>query len=446
MSATPAGGGGRAAALALLGRIRRERSFANLVLASSGDLARLSERDRAFATRLVYGTLQMEGSLDAALGRVADRGRLKVPPDIRDVLRLGAYQLLFTDVPAHAAVAATVSLVRKAPAQRWRGTVNALLRSLAAEGAGFPWVERGSDPAGWLSLVHGHPRWLVERLVAAYGEARAEALLAADNIPAPTHLRVNTLKTTRPATIRLLAARGYEVAAARRGFPSGVVVAGPPGVWREPEAGILYLTQDIGSQMAPQLLGPRPGERVLDAACGRGGKTTHLAALMRDQGEVVAVDVSPAKVRQAADLAGAMGASIVRAVTADARDPRDAQAAGAGGLFDAVLLDAPCSGSGTLRRRAELRWRMTPEDLERVMELQRELLATAALRVRPGGRLVYSTCSVLPEENLQQIQAALGGERRAGARVRFRLTEDRQLLPDSDGADGHFAALLARVD
>jgi 16S rRNA (cytosine967-C5)-methyltransferase len=422
----------RSVALALIGRIRREQGYANLVLSHSAELAALPPRDRGLVTRLVYGTLQMEGSLDAALKHVTERGRLSAPPAVLDALRLGAYQLLFSDVAVHAAVGETVQTITTHPVARWRSLANALLRRLAQEREGFPWLERADHPQEWLALRYGHPRWLVERLLAAYGEAETEELLAADDEAPVTHIRANTLRVSRDDLLAKLLERGYD---ARPGtLPEGILVAGPPGVWAEPEAGHEFVVQDGGSLLAPMLLDPKPGEMVLDMAAGRGGKATHLAALMGNDGEVVALDVHAGKARQCEALARDMGAGIVRCEVGDARswEPE--------ARFDAVLLDAPCSGTGTLRRRAELRWRRTPEDVARVADLQRTLLDAAAGHVRAGGRLVYSTCSILPEENSLQIDGFLA----SASGTAWRLVRSEQLLPSRDGTDGHFAALLER--
>lgn len=425
----------RHVALSLLERIRRTEAYANLVFAGATELGGLEARDRAFVTRLVYGTLQMEGSLDAALAHVADKGRIQAPPAVRDALRLGAYQLLFTKVPPHAAISETLDAIHVKPAEQWRGLANALLRSLAKEREGFPWIDRADQPVLWLALKHGHPAWLVERLLARYGEVETERILAADNEPAPTHLRVNTLATIREHLIAKLEKRGYDVASGSLAAEA-VIVGGPAGVWTEPEAGREFVVQDMGSLLAPHMLAAESGQRVLDMAAGRGGKATHLAALMGNIGRVVALDVYESKTRQCREMARALGATIVDCLTADARtfDP------GPEGPFDAVLLDAPCTGTGTLRRRAELRWRLRSADLERLLTVQRELLDAAARLTRPGGRLVYATCSLLAQENDAQVEWFLA----AGAGAAFKLVEKRQLLTPDDGTDGHFAALLVR--
>jgi 16S rRNA (cytosine967-C5)-methyltransferase len=429
----------RAVAHALLGRIRRDDAYANLVLAHAGELDGLDSRDRALATLLVYGTLQMEGSLDAALAHVASKGEVKAPPAVLDALRMGAYQVLFTEIAEHAAVGETVETVTTRPAAKWRGLANAMLRALAREKEGFPWVDRADDPIGWLALTYGHPRWLVERLSHTCDEADLEALLAADNSPAPVHVRANTLKTKRDDLVGLLADRGYEAEATDLA-PEGIVVHGPPGVWREPEAGKLFVVQDIGAMLAPRLLAPAPHERVLDMACGRCGKATHMAALMGDEGTIVGLDNVEAKIRECRQMAAGLGVTIIDARQADARLWTEGPGAGCRTGFDAVLLDAPCSGTGTMRRRAELRWRRTPDDIERLVELQRELIVAAASHAAPGGRLCYATCSVLREENEQVVTWFL--EQRAG--FDWRLAESVQLWPHRDGTDGHFAALLAR--
>lgn len=440
----------RRLALKLLARIRRERSWANLVLAHAPEMESLAARDKALVTKLVYGTLQMEGSLDAAVRHVAASGKVKAPPTVVDALRLGAYQLVFGGIATHAAVAETVAAVTTRPIETWRRFVRGTLSSLAREKDDFPWVDPAEDPVAWLSLSYGHPTWLVERLLHEYGAKEAEDLLEANNTPAPVHLRVNTLATTREDVFDMLKDQGYQVA--RGTFArEALIVGGPPGVWREPGAGRLFIVQDEGSMMAPHLLEPQPGERVLDIAAGRGGKATHMAALMGDVGEVIALDVYEAKTSQCRELAAALGASIVQCRHADARSgvPSPTTPKGGAGAtgsdrtieeFDAVLLDAPCSGTGTLRRRAELRWRREPDDLALLVALQVDLMRAAARLTRKGGRLVYATCSLLAEENEKQVERFLSSPAGAG----WRVIEQRQLLPSRDGTDGHYAALLIR--
>jgi 16S rRNA (cytosine967-C5)-methyltransferase len=403
-----------------------------MVLAHSRELDALAERDRALATRLIYGTLQMEGTLDAALACVSEKGRITAPPHVVDSLRLGAYQLLFTDIPPHAVVDETVGAIKTVPAARWRALANGLLRRLSEERDGFPWMERAADPCAWLAMKYGHPEWLVKRFVWAYGEAETEAILAADNEPPQTHIRTNTLVTTPSALMEKLASRGYKVRPGR--FPEGIVVEGPPGVWREPELGHEFIVQDGGSLMAPTLLAPKSGERVLDMAAGRGGKATHMAALMADQGEIVVLDLFADKARQCGEAVRAASVHIVTCNVGDARTWETPD------TFDAVLVDAPCSGTGTLRRRAELRWRRKPEDIERLVRLQGELLVAAAGHVRPGGRILYATCSLLPEENAEQVDDFLASEAGSG----WTLVHSEQLLPSMGDTDGHFAALLER--
>jgi len=306
-----------------------------------------------------------------------------------------------------------------------------------------------ADPVAHLTVTLSHPRWLVERWLARLGPEKAAALAAADNRPAPVTLRVNTLRMSREELLRHLAEAG--VAAWPTALaPEGIVVEPVRPVEELPgfDEGAFF-AQDEGAMLVGHALGPRPGERLLDLCAAPGGKTTHLAALAGDRAAIVALDDHRHKVRLIESNCRRMGITGVTALVADAREYSPSTP------FDGVLLDAPCSGTGTLRRRADLRWRRRPEDLPDLVALQRQLLANAAGLVRPGGRLVYSTCSLEPEENEEQIRWFLGAfpQFRPGDLRRFLpppaaalVGEDPWLYlwPHRQGTDGFFLCRLER--
>src|SRR5262245_46136126 len=388
----------------------------------------LPPRERGFLHEMVLGTLRHRGLLDHALGRCLDRPLDDVIPPLRAILRLGAYQILRLRVPARAAVNEAVELSRAA-APRATGLVNAVLRRLAREGA--PAVpDPVADPLAWLTTEGSLPGWLAERWRARLGAGVAIARARAALEPPAVTLRLNP---RRPDAIERL-----------RGEDIGLSPTTVPGAWRAegspPPAlavdGLLY-AQDLGSQLVGQLAAG-PG-LVLDACAAPGGK----ALLIADSGAtVVAAEASRRRVGTLAALVSRWRADGVRVLAADALRPPFPPAA-----FDTVLLDAPCSGLGTLARHADLRWRVQPDDLARQAARQRQLLASLAPLVRPGGRLVYATCSTEPEENEDVVgslprEAGLAPAPLPAWTEPFRDGAFVRTLPERDGCDGFFAALL----
>ena len=411
----------------------------------------LDGRDAALFTRLAYGTTAWQGRLDWTLARLVDRPLARLDPPIRAALRLGLYQLFHLDrVPAHAAVDATVRAARRHAGRSGAGLVNAVLRRAAREGE-RP-LPRGKDLAVRLAVEWSHPEWLVHRWLDEIGEEAAARRLAADNEAAPTVLRIDPRETTREEALRALAARGLDVAPTTYA-PHGIVFRDPLArLGREEGAaqrlGFRLTPQGEASQLVAELLAAAPDERVLDACAAPGGKTGVSAERQCGRGLLVAADVSLAGLRIARSRAAA---TAVLAVVADGTTPpfRDA-------TFDAALVDAPCSGLGTLRAHPEIRWRRHPDDLARHGALQATLLARTAACVRPGGRLVYATCTLAHEENEDVVARFLAEH------ASWRRTDAAAFLPpaaaplvDADGAlrtaperdglDGFFAVRLERA-
>jgi 16S rRNA (cytosine967-C5)-methyltransferase len=363
-------------------------AFSNLVL--PGALARsgLPPRERAFATDLVYGTLRWRRTLDHHLAPLLDRPVDRLDPAVRAALRLGAHQLVVGGVAPHAAVGATVAAAGdRLP--RARGYVNAVLRRLAAE----PPAPVDPDDLG---VACSQPDWLVQRFLAAFGPDGGRAAMALANEPPPVTLRVNRRRATVDEVEAALVAAGATV---ERGelVPDALVLrhAGDPGALDVVRRG-LATPQDQGSQAIAELVGATAGERVLDVAAAPGGKAAALAEAVGDDGLVVASDLRPGRVGRVAEAARRLGLGALVAVAADGTAPawRD-------GAFDRVLVDAPCSGLGVLRRRAEARWRIEPDDVTRVVPVQRALLGAAAAAVRPGGVVVYAVCTFTAEETVE---------------------------------------------
>ena len=387
----------RRLAVEILTRIDTGGAYAEPLLdnALSGK-ALTAPPDRALLTELVYGTLRKRGPLDWIIAQLYKGDPATLEATVRNILRTGLYQLWFTDrIPPFAAVNEAVEIARLlVPAAP--GLVNGLLRNALRKKDAIEWPEGGADPAVAIAVLDSHPLWLVRRWLAQFGQEQTVAICRANNGVPPVTLRVNTLKGDRAEAIATLACDGFR-AEPTQFSPDGLQLLSSAAGLRETRAYRegLFRLQDEASQLIGRLVDPLPGERVLDLCAGAGGKTLHLAALMNNSGTIVALDRRGESLNRLRDDARRLGATIVETRTADAGvlpDPIRQS-------FDRVLLDAPCSGLGTLRRNPEIRWRLTPKDFREAMQAQRRLLRSAADAVKPGGRLVYSVCTLTPEEN-----------------------------------------------
>lgn len=424
----------RRAALDVLTAVRVDDAYANLVLPQVLRKHRLEGRDAALATELASGAIRMQGLYDPVIDACLTRPKLQ--PEVRDVLRLGAHQLLSMRVPDHAAISTSVDLVRASVGQGPAGLVNAVLRKVS-RGSVADWVAevapaRATDLHGHLAVAQSHPPWVVEALAEALGDdAELEALLVADNA-AP---RVTLVARPGLADVEELVAAG----GTRTGLsPYGVVLDGgdPSGVAAvaEGRAGV----QDEGSQLVALATADAPlegrDERWLDLCAGPGGKAALLAALAAQRGaRLVANERQPHRAALVVSALRALPPGSVDVLAGDGTRP-----AWVPGTFDRVLVDAPCSGLGALRRRPESRWRRTPADLDLLVALQQVLLDVALDSVRPGGVVVYATCSPVVAETTSVVRAVLA--RREDSDEIARL----QLWPHREGTDAMFAATLRR--
>jgi 16S rRNA (cytosine967-C5)-methyltransferase len=366
------------------------------------------ERDRALATDLVTGTLRWQGQLDYLIEHFAKRPLTKLDFEVLQILRLGAYQILHLDrVPAAAAVNDAVAMTRRARKTSAAGLVNAVLRALSRNVHRLPLPSRPpeGDPLPYLEVSLSHPGWLANRWLERYGFDAAEAWERFNNAAAPLTIRVNRLKIDAPALTRALAEHGVAVAPARYAPDGLIVTSGNP--LRTTLAGTgQFVLQDEASQLVALLGAPEAGMKVLDTCASPGGKTTAMAAMAGDRAEIVATDVRPARVQLLRETVGASGAQNIRVLQADLE----------AGLpfmpeFDIVFVDAPCSGLGTVRRDPDIRWRRAEADLALLAAAQLNMIRYAADAVRPGGRLIYSTCSSEPEENDQVVAKFLAANR-----------------------------------
>ncbi len=433
-------------ALAILVRVEQDRAFADIALEHALELAKLDPRDAALCTEIVYGTLRWRRHLDWRLGPYLNRPLAKLDPWVRTLLRLTAYQILFLDrVPRWAAVDEAVSLARlksrnPGPAE----FVNAVLRALTRSTEAPPLP---ANPVEALATRLSFPDWIAARWVKRYGLKEAEALMAAMNERPPVTIRANALRISRED----LAARLHdkELAETRPTAlaPEGLrVERGVVGRWAAFTEGWCTI-QDEASMLIARLLAPEPGELVADTCAAPGTKATHLAELMGNRGKIVAMDPQPARLKLVGKAAGRLGISIIEAHAGGV-------AALAGrwkGRCDRVLVDAPCSNLGVVRRNPDVKWKRTEEDLGRLREKQRGILTAAASLVKPGGRLVYATCSLEPDENEEVVGALLA----PGAGWQVDTPADFVIRPDADGfvrclphvhgTDGFSAVRLRRL-
>ncbi len=446
MSVSPA----RRVALRVLGRIRRDDAFSGAVLSAELGRTNLAPDDVALATHLVNGVLAASGVLDEVIDSHAT-GSLE--PRVRDALRLGTYEALFGRAPAYAVVDQTVEAVRRVR-PRAAGLANAVMRRVTERAAEFPWGDPETDRVA-LARATAHPRWIVDLTLEALGEARGREALRSGTGPAPSYVRIDPFAVAREVTLGKLEEADPVPSPPD---PDCYVLGRPAAAFGSGDlAG--WFAMDAAAQMAPRACAPAPGLRIADVGAGRGNKTLCLQSLaMRSGGSaaITAVELHPGKCTALQSRLAASGVPGVEVVCADARD---LPAVFGPGAFDVVLLDAPCTGLGTLRRYPEKRWRLMPEDIARMADTQRALIAAAAAVAMPGGCVVYSTCSIARDENGGVVESFLGTEEGSHFAVesletlvppewtQFVTAEGYfQSWPAAGGPDGHFVAVLRRTE
>lgn len=399
----------------------RDRQVEDLLAAALRRHPDLPRRERGFLLELVQGVKRWELRLDYTLSRLSRLPWRKVHPLVRHLLRLAAYQLLFLDkVPAHAAVDEAVKLAqaRRLP-QSHVGFINAILRGLT-RGEVPPLPRLEEDPVAALAAATAHPAWLVARWLSRYGLEETQALLTANNQVPPLTVRVNTLKTDPPSLRERLQEEGVQASPCRYspvglGFESG---DRPPESLPSYRDG-LWLFQDEGAQLVTCLLPVAPGQRVLEIGAGRGGKTTHLGEMLQNQDQILAVDYHRTRLWSLGQNLQRWGLTCVQPLRADATRPLPIKT----GSLDAVLIDAPCSALGIVRRHPEIKTRLEESDLATFPPRQRQMLEEAAPLLKPGGRLLYVTCTTEPEENEDLIAGFLSDH------PEYHLTFEPDLLP-----------------
>jgi 16S rRNA (cytosine967-C5)-methyltransferase len=434
----------RVLAIQVLARVRATDAYLNVVLdAALSESPPKDPRDAGLATELAYGATRRQLALDYAIARFADRKLDALEDRVLAALRIGAYQLFHTRVPARAAVAETVQALKELGVARAAGFTNAILRKLASLPG--PPLPPESDVAEHLSVRESHPRWLVERWIRHFGRERAEAMLVADNQAPPVVVRVNTAKVTREALLAQLREVGLQ-AQPTPVSPVGIIL--PPVGRLEDVYGYaegLWQVQDEAAQLVGVYAAFPETARVLDACAAPGGKACHQA----ETHEVVATDLHANKLPKIEAEARRLGLTgRLRAVAHDATQPLPAEL----GEFHAVLVDAPCSGLGTLRRHPELRYRRKEEDLGRLASLQRRILESSQEAVPPGGLLVYAVCTPEPQEGQDQVDMFLRSHPEWTAEPpvlpEVKLPTSQawlRTLPGPEGWDGFFAARLRKL-
>lgn len=443
----------RESALQVLINVEEREAYANLALGALLEKSDMDKLDRAFTTELVYGTLRTRNTLDWALGRYLRRPLPGLPAAVRNILRLGAYQILFMDrVPDAAAVNEAANLARRNGHAGIVKFVNGVLRNLARGKDNLPYPDPGEDPVNYIALRYSHPGWLVRRWLEEFGYEQTAALCEADNRPAPNTVRVNTLKINAGELSTRLESCGVKALKGRYAEDclqlEGFVSLGRLAPFQEG----LFQAQDESSILVGQAVRPAPGSRVIDVASAPGGKATHLAQIMKNRGEILALDVHEHKIKLIKENCRRLGVEIVRTLLADARRLPEEYT----GWADYVLVDAPCSGLGVLRRRPDARWRKGEEQIKELVSLQAQILDAAAVALKPGGVLVYSTCTITREENLGQVEGFLRRHRDFRAEPLTGLLPDSldhagtmsrgylQILPHLHGLDGFFIARLKK--
>ncbi len=441
----------RDAALKILVEINEKGAYSNIALNKYFATEELRDIDRSFITEMVYGTVKWKLTLDRVIAAYSNIKMEKLSAWILNILRLGAYQILYmTKVPPSAACNESVNLAKRYGHKASAGFVNAVLRKIVRKGAGIAIPSKEEDLIGYLSVSYSYPKWLVEKYIKLFGAEFTESLLDAGNSTPELTVRANTLKVTPEELVEILKEEGCDATAGNFAREAVVLKSSVNVSKLQAFQKGLFQVQDESSMLPSIVLAPKPGERVLDACSAPGGKATHIAQLMENSGNIIAGDVHEHKLKLIEDAVDRLGISIIKCVLNDASVPNPQHEK----AFDRVLLDAPCTGLGIVRRKPDIKWVRQTKDIEGITALQRKLLQSVSTAVKPGGVLVYSTCTILPEENEEIIRFFLEDN------SDFMADDIKpflppvlavnaghctlQLYPNRDGTDGFFMARIRR--
>jgi 16S rRNA (cytosine967-C5)-methyltransferase len=446
----------RELALDVLIRVDKDKSYSNLELNEALKRSRLEPVNAGLVTELVYGTIQRKATLDWILDQFLKQGISKLEIWVLDLLRMSLYQIWFLDrIPERAAIHEGVEIAKKRGHQGISGMVNGVLRNIVRQKSIIRFPE-DQGAVKRIALEHSHPEWMVERWIELFGEQQAEEICKHNNIPPKVAIRVNTLRMTREQLLQAMLNEGIEAEPSPI-HPAGIVIQrGNIAKSRWFQEGFCTI-QDESSMLVSQLLAPRAGSKVLDCCAAPGGKTTHLAELMGNDGSIIAADLHRHKIDLIRSNAERLGTGIIRPILLDARELH--KKLNEEGGFDFILLDAPCSGLGVIRRKPDIKWTKTVRDINEIVRLQEAIIESAAQLVKPDGALVYSTCTIDPSENEQLIARflekhpdfSLDAEaykllpepivQKAGFADRVGMI---RILPHMYGSDGFFMARLVK--
>ncbi len=441
----------REGAVKVLYEIETKDAYSNLALNKELNQTDYGQLEKGFMTELVYGVLENQIYIDYVVEIFSTVKLKKIHPMTLNLLRLGIYQILFLDrIPQAAAVNESVKLAKKY-AKRSSGFINGILRSIIRNPERITLPDVKQKPVAFLSIKYSHPLWMVRQFLDHFSYEFTEDLLAANNYTPELSMRVNTLKTTFSDCVNALENQGIKVTQSAH-LEEALRVKGVASLTELDlfQRGHLYI-QDFGSMLIGRVVDPQPGQMVVDVCSAPGGKATHLAQLMNNQGQILARDIYPHKVKLIRGNAARLGASIVKPEAFDALEV-DSKLIG---QADRVLVDAPCTGLGIIRRKPEIKYRKKPEDITAITGLQLKILQNAAQYVKPGGSLVYSTCTIDPRENEGVVNRFL--QENSGFQLEDLGKQYKELIPGEPqgkmvqlypnvhGTDGFFMAKLHRT-
>lgn len=441
----------RETALKILYDINENNAYSNISVNKHLESGKLREIDRAFVTDLVYGTVKWLLEIDYIISKYSSVKMKKLSPWIINILRLGIYQLLHTDkIPVSAACNTSVDLAKRYGHQASSRFVNAVLRNVAKNIDNLPYPDK-ANAADYFSIVYSHPKWMVEKWISLFGIEFTEALLKSNNEVPDFTIRVNTLKTVRNELIQALHKEGIKTRKWKY-VEEAVVLENPSSITRlKAFKNGLFQVQDESSMLASRVLDPKEGELIIDVCSAPGGKATHMAQLMNNKGTIVARDVHPHKLMLIDNAAARLGIDIIKTENFDSSQLDEKMI----GKADKVLVDVPCSGLGIIRKKPDIKYSKNLSEIDEIVGLQRKILYNAAQYLKVGGCLVYSTCTIAPEENMDNVLAFLsennmfqliGFEKLLPENLKISSSREGyiQLYPNINQTDGFFISKIIR--
>lgn len=441
----------RETALKVLYDINEKGAYSNISINRHLDMGGLKDVDKAFITEMVYGTIKWKLKLDYIISQFSRIKLKKLSPWIKNILRLGLYQVIYMDrVPDSAVCNESVKLAKRYGHSASGGFVNGVLRNIIRKKDEIKYPNKKKQLLDYLSVIYSHPAWMVDRLIDVYGHNFTEDLLKSNNEVAPYTVRVNTLKISRDELIQELKKEGIKSYYGKY-LDEALIVENPTST-REMETFKkgYFQVQDESSMLVAKILDPEPGELIIDVCSAPGGKATHIAQLMNNKGTVIARDIHEHKVKLIDDTVNKLGTEIVKTQVFDALKVDETLV----GKCDGVLVDAPCTGLGIIRRKPDIKWTRNTDDEKEIARLQLAILKSSSQYVKPGGVLVYSTCTVLPEENEEVIKKFMNtvngfemDELEIPAETDLKSHYKRgciRLYPHEHGVDGFFIARMKR--